>query len=81
MKVKLVSIPVNDPIEAFQFYTKVLNFQENLYMPEAKLAIIVSPEDPKGTAVLLEPNENPITKNFQEAVRESGLPVMVFGVE
>ena len=80
MKITLTSITINDPITAFTFYTEVLGFVENLYMPEANLAIVVSPEEPKGTALLLEPSDNPVAKTFQEAVYAQGLPVIIFGV-
>ena len=80
MKITLTSIIVNDPITAFKFYTEVLGFVEQLYMPDAYLAIVVSPEEPKGTALLLEPNDNPIAKTFQEAVYAQGLPIIIFGV-
>lgn len=80
MKIALTSIIVNDPIEAFAFYTNVLGFVEKLYVPEALLAIVVSSEDPDGTSVMLEPNVNPISKSFQVGVYEAGLPVIVFGV-
>jgi predicted enzyme related to lactoylglutathione lyase len=81
MKIALTSIPVNDPIKAFKFYTETLGFVERLYMPEAYLAIVASPEEPDGTGLLLEPNANPISKTFQEAVYEQGLPLIVFGVD
>ena len=81
MRIAMVSIMVNDPIYAFKFYTEKLGFIERLYMPEANLAIVVSPEDPNGTGLLLEPNDNPIAKPFQQGVYEQGLPIMVFGVE
>lgn len=80
MKITLTSITVNNPIEAFKFYTEVLGFKEHTYMPEANLAIVVSPEDAEGTALLLEPNDNPIAKTFQEGIYKSGLPVIIFGV-
>jgi predicted enzyme related to lactoylglutathione lyase len=50
-------------------------------MPEAYLAIVASPEDPDGTGLLLEPNNNPIAKSYQEGIYQSGLPVIVFAVE
>lgn len=50
-------------------------------MPEAGLAIVVSPEEPKGTALLLEPNSNPIARTYQEGLFKAGLPVIVFGVD
>ncbi len=81
MKIALTSVIVDDPIKAFKFYTEVLGFVERLYMPEARLAIVASPEDPSGTGLLLEPNNNPIGKAFQEGVYKSDLPVIVFGVE
>lgn len=81
MKISLTSIPVNDPIAAFKFYTETLGFLEHMFMPEAYVAIVVSPEEPKGTALLLEPNNNPISKTFQEGVYGLGLPLIVFGVE
>jgi len=81
MKIALTSVTVNNPIEAFKFYTEVLGFKEKLYMPDAYLAIVVSPEDPDGTALLLEPNDNPLAKTFQEGIYKSGLPVIVFGVD
>lgn len=80
MKILLTNVFVNDPIEAFKFYTEILGFAEQLYMPEANLAIVVSPEAPDGTGLLLEPNDNPIASTYQKAVYEAGLPAIVFGV-
>ena len=79
MKIMLTSVPVNNPIDAFMFYTEVLGFVKRLYIPEAVLAIVASPEEPDGTGLLLEPNNNPISKTFQEAVYQAGLPIIVFG--
>ena len=79
MKIALTSVPVNSPIEAFTFYTEVLGFVKKLFIPEAALAIVTSPEEPDGTGLLLEPNNNPISKTFQEAVYQAGLPIIVFG--
>ena len=70
MKISLTSIPVNDPIEAFKFYTDVLGFVQRVYVPE-----------PQGTGLLLEPNNHPIYKSFQQGIYELGLPLIVFGVE
>ena len=81
MKIALTSVIVNDPAAAFDFYTGTLGFVEKLYMPEANLAIVASPEEPDGTALLLEPNDNPIASTFQEGVFQAGLPMIVFGVE
>jgi predicted enzyme related to lactoylglutathione lyase len=81
MKIALASLIVDDPIKAFTFYTEVLGFVERTFIPEALLAIVASPEEPNGTGLLLEPNNNPIAKTFQEAVYQQGLPLIVFGIE
>lgn len=81
MTIKMTSVIVDDPIKAFKFYTEILGFKELMFMPEAQLAIVVSPENPTGTSLLLEPNGAPVSKNFQEAVRKMKLPVIIFGVE
>jgi predicted enzyme related to lactoylglutathione lyase len=81
VKISLTSVFVDDPVKAFKFYTEVLGFVERMYMPEAWLAIVASPEEPDGTGLLLEPNNNPIGKTYQQAIYEQGLPAIVFGVE
>ncbi|HEY4259222.1 MAG TPA: VOC family protein [Schlesneria sp.] len=81
MKISLTSVSVNDPLHAFKFYTKVLGFREKMYMPEMNLAIIVSPDQPDGTALLLEPRGNYGSKEFFDGIYQAGLPVIVFGVE
>ncbi len=81
MRILLTSVYVDDPIKAFAFYTEVLGFIEQLYMPEALLAIVASPEEPHGTGLLLEPNENPIASTYQQALYQAGLPTIVFGVD
>ena len=78
MKIGMTSVYVSDPIRAFAFYTEVLGFRKRVFMPEAMLAIVVSAEDENGTSLLLEPNENSIAKNYQEALYKQGIPVIVF---
>lgn len=80
MKIAMTSLFVNDPLEAFKFYTEKLGFVEKMYMPEHYLAIVVSPEDPDGTGLLLEPNANLGAREFQKGIYDAGLPVIVFGV-
>jgi len=81
MKISLTSIPVNNPVEAHKFYTETLGFTSKLFMPEAYLAIVVSPEDPNGTSLLLEPNNSPVYKTFQEEIYKMGMPLIIFGTE
>lgn len=80
MKIALTSVFVDDPNKAFTFYTEVLGFVEKMHVPEAYLAIVVSAEEPDGTALLLEPNGNLNAAAFQGGIYGAGLPVIVFGV-
>lgn len=81
MKVSLVSIPVQDPIEAHGIYTSALGFTSKEFDEEANLAIVVSAEDPGGPALLLEPCRGTFAESFQAAAFEANLPIMVFSVE
>jgi hypothetical protein len=57
MKIKLCSIFVDDQDKALQFYTQVLGFIKKAAFPvgEAKWLTVVSPAEPNGTELLLEP--------------------------
>lgn len=81
MKIALTSVFVPNPLEAFKFYTEVLGFVERMYIPEAYLAIVASPEAPDGTGLLLEPNNHPVAQAYQKGLYEANLPVIVFGVD
>ncbi len=79
MRISLTSLFVDDPLKAHAFYTEKLGFRSKEFAPEALLAIVVSNEDPDGTALLLEPRGDSFAKDYQAAVFEAGLPIMVFG--
>ena len=78
MRISMTSVFVEDPVKAHQFYTEVLGFQTKDFQPEAQLAVVVSPEDPEGTSLLLEPRGDSFARTYQEAVYEAGFPVIVF---
>ena len=48
---------------------------------EYKLAIVVSPKYPEGTALLLESTTNPTASKYQRELFEQGLPVIVLRVK
>ena len=81
MKLAMVSIPVNDVTKAFEFYTQLLNFDKQLYMPEHHLAIIYKKEEVDGPVILLEPVDDEIYKPFQSKVYAKKLPVITFSTE
>src|SRR5688572_8088976 len=78
MKIGMTSVSVDDPVKAFSFYTEVLGFREKLFIPKQWLAIVISPEDPNGTSLMLEPNHNAIAKRYQLGLYKAGIPVIVF---
>lgn len=79
MRISLTSLFVDDPIKAHAFYTEKLGFASKQFEPEALLAVVVSSEDPGGTALLLEPRGDGFAREYQAKVYEAGLPIMVFG--
>jgi hypothetical protein len=50
-------------------------------MGEARWLTVVSPEDPDGTELLLEPDGHPAAKPFKAALVEDGIPATSFGVK
>lgn len=77
MTIGMTSVYVNSPADAHRFYTDTLGFVSEMFIPEADIAIVASPQDTDGTLLLLEPNNNPITKTYQEAIRKAGYPMIV----
>ncbi len=82
MRIKLSSVLVDDQAKALKFYTEVLGFVKKQDIPvgEFKFLSVVSPEEPDGVELLLEPNENPAAKTFQKALFEQGIPLTAFAV-
>ncbi len=81
MRIEMTGVFVNDPIEAHEFYTKTLGFKEIMFVPDANLAIVASPEEPEGTSLLLEPKGTEFARVYQKELYESGLPSIVFSVD
>ena len=83
MKIKLNSVLVDDQDQALKFYTEVLGFVKKTEIPvgQFKWLTVVSPDEPDGTELVLEPNQNPAAKTFQEALFKQGIPLTAFQVE
>ncbi len=83
MRINLSSVPVDDQEKAYQFYTKTLGFQKKHDIPMGKhrWITVVSPEDPNGTELVLEPDEHPAVRPFKSALLEDGIPFTAFAVE
>lgn len=85
MKIKLTSIPINDYDKALKFYTEVLGFEKKHDIPlggGARWITVVSPQEPDGTELLLEPNaEYPAMKALKESLVKDGIPYTAFQVD
>ena len=83
--IKLTSIPINDYDEALQFYTEMLGFVKKHDIPlggGARWLTVVSPAEPNGTEVLLEPNATyPAMKALKQSLVADGVPFTAFQVD
>jgi catechol 2,3-dioxygenase-like lactoylglutathione lyase family enzyme len=82
MKITVTSVLVDDQAKALDFYTSVLGFVKKTDVPvgDARWLTVVSPEDPDGTELLLEPDGHPAAKPFKEALVADGIPFTSFSV-
>jgi catechol 2,3-dioxygenase-like lactoylglutathione lyase family enzyme len=82
MRIYVTSVLVDDQEKALRFYTETLGFVKKTDIPtgEARWLTVVSPEQPDGTELLLEPDGHPATKPFKAALVEDGIPFTSFAV-
>lgn len=80
MKIKLMSVHVDDQEKALRFYTEVLGFvtKMDISAGEYRWLTVVSPEEPDGPELVLEPNDNPAAKTYQQALFEQNIPAAMF---
>jgi len=83
MKIKLASVMVDDQDKALKFYTEILGFQKKRDFPagDGRWVTVVSPEEPDGTELLLEPMGFAPARVFQAALLKAGIPLTSFQVE
>jgi catechol 2,3-dioxygenase-like lactoylglutathione lyase family enzyme len=83
MRINLTSVLVDDQQQALRFYTEILGFVKKTDVPlgEYSWLTVVSPEDPDGTELLLEPGAHPAVPPFKRALVEDGIPFTSFAVD
>jgi catechol 2,3-dioxygenase-like lactoylglutathione lyase family enzyme len=83
MKINLTSVLVDDQAKALAFYTYVLGFvtKEDIPLGEHRWLTVVSPEDPDGPELVLEPDTHPAARPFKEALVNDGIPFTSFAVD
>jgi catechol 2,3-dioxygenase-like lactoylglutathione lyase family enzyme len=85
MRIKLASVSIDDYDKALNFYTEKMGFLKKRDIPlgeGARWITVVSPEEPDGTELLLEPNaEYPAMKALRESLVKDGIPFTAFLVK
>lgn len=83
MKIRLTSVYVDDQRAALDFYTRVLGFTVHHDIPlgEHSWLTVVSPEDPDGPELLLEPSDHPAVGPYRDALATDGIPLVQFAVD
>ena len=83
MRITTTSVLVDDQEKALRFYTDKLGFQKKTDLPagEHRWLTVVSPEQPDGVELLLEPDEHPAAGPFKDALMADGMPWTSFSVE
>ncbi|MET9222504.1 MULTISPECIES: VOC family protein [unclassified Streptomyces] len=83
MRIHLTSVFVDDQAKALAFYTDVLGFVKKYDVPvgeKDRWLTVVSPDEPGGTELLLEPAGHPAVTPYRDALFEDGIPLAQFAV-
>jgi predicted enzyme related to lactoylglutathione lyase len=80
MKIKLITVYVDDQDRALRFYTSVLGFAKKTDFSQGpyRWLTVASVEEPEGAELQLERNDNPVAKAFQQATFQQGQRAAMF---
>jgi catechol 2,3-dioxygenase-like lactoylglutathione lyase family enzyme len=83
VRITVTSVLVDDQEKALRFYTDVLGFVTKTEIPmgEHRWLTVVSPDDPDGVELALEPDEHHGAKAYKQTLVEDGIPFTMFSVE
>jgi catechol 2,3-dioxygenase-like lactoylglutathione lyase family enzyme len=83
MRINLTSVLVDDQERAHRFYTDVLGFvtKHDVPLGEHRWLTVVSPEQPDGVELLLEPDGHPAAGPYKAALVDDGIPYTSFAVD
>ena len=85
IRITLTSVFVEDQDRALAFYTGVLGFAKKIDMAlpggAGRWLTLVSPADPDGVQLLLEPAGHPAAQAYQKALHEGGIAATSFEVD
>jgi catechol 2,3-dioxygenase-like lactoylglutathione lyase family enzyme len=82
VRINLASVLVDDQEKALRFYTEKLGFVKKTEVPLGghRWLTVVSPDEPDGVELVLEPDEHPAAKPFKAALVQDGIPFTSFAV-
>ncbi len=82
-RIYVTNVYVDDQDRALRFYTEVLGFVKKTDIPlgEARWLTVVSPDEPDGPELLLEPDGHPAARPFKQALKADGIPFTSFAVD
>jgi predicted enzyme related to lactoylglutathione lyase len=80
MKLKVMSVFVDDQDKALSFYTEVLGFTKKTDFSNGpyRWVTVASAEEPDGTELQLALNNTPAAKAYQQAMFQQGQPAVMF---
>ena len=80
MKIKLISIYVDDQEKALRFYTEVLGFAKKADFSNGpfRWLTVSSPEEQDGVQLQLTLNNNPAAKTYQQSMFQQNQPAAMF---
>ncbi|WP_210728761.1 VOC family protein [Cellulomonas septica] len=83
IRLTVTSVFVDDQAKALDFYTRVLGFvpKNDVPLGEDRWLTVVSPADPDGVELLLEPDKHPVVGPYKAGLVEDGIPAASFGVD
>ncbi|MFI9346357.1 VOC family protein [Streptomyces sp. NPDC052773] len=84
MRIRLTSVFVDNQAKALHFYTDILGFVKKHDVPvgeKDRWLTVVSPDEPEGTELLLEPIGHPIARTYRDTLVAEGIPLAQFAVD
>jgi catechol 2,3-dioxygenase-like lactoylglutathione lyase family enzyme len=83
IRIRITSVLVDDQAKALAFYTEKLGFVKKTDVPtgDARWLTVVSPADPDGVELLLEPDGHPAAGPFKQALVADGIPFTSLAVD
>src|SRR5579863_1937556 len=83
MKIKIMTIYVDEQEKALRFYSETLGFTKKADFSNGgfRWLTVTSPEAPDGVELQLAANTNPAARAYQQAMLQEGQPAALFFVD